>query len=89
MLHLIGFLVIGGVIGLLAGLIVSGHGFGILGDIVVGVIGSLLGGYAWELMFPGQAVGRFGSFFVSLVGAVVLVALVKAIAGRRKLEASP
>jgi len=89
MLHIIGFLIIGGVIGLLAGLIVRGRGFGIIGDVIVGVVGSLVGGYSWQLLFPGQTLGRFGSFFVSLVCAVVLVALLKAIAGRRRPQAAP
>jgi uncharacterized membrane protein YeaQ/YmgE (transglycosylase-associated protein family) len=89
MLHIIGFLIIGGVIGLLAGLIVRGHGFGIIGDVVVGVIASLVGGYVWQMLFPSQTLGRIGSFFVSLVCAVVLVALVKAIVGRRRAEVAP
>lgn len=89
MLHIIGFLIIGGVVGLLAGLIVRGRGFGIIGDIVVGVVASLVGGYVWQLLFPNQDLGRFGSFVVSLVSAVILVALVKAIAGRRRAPVSP
>ena len=39
------FLFIGGVIGWLAGLIIRGRGFGILGDIVVGIVGAMLGGW--------------------------------------------
>ena len=39
------FLFIGGVIGWLAGIIVRGRGFGIIGDIVIGVVGAMLGGW--------------------------------------------
>ena len=45
---LIIFLVIGGVAGWLAGVIVKGGGFGLIGDIVVGVIGSLIGGWLFS-----------------------------------------
>jgi uncharacterized membrane protein YeaQ/YmgE (transglycosylase-associated protein family) len=89
MLHLIGFLIIGGIIGFLAGLIVRGHGFGIIGDVIVGVIGSLVGGWIWQQIFPSQDLGRIGSFFVSLVCAVILVAIVKAIVGRRGTATAP
>ena len=43
--HLIVFLFVGGVIGWLAGVIVRGRGFGILADIVIGIVGSMLGGW--------------------------------------------
>jgi uncharacterized membrane protein YeaQ/YmgE (transglycosylase-associated protein family) len=89
MLHILGFLIIGGIIGLLAGLIVRGHGFGIIGDIIVGVVGSLVGGYAWQLLFPSQDLGKFGSLVVSLICAVVLVALLKLVVGRRSAATSP
>jgi uncharacterized membrane protein YeaQ/YmgE (transglycosylase-associated protein family) len=89
MLHIIGFLIIGGVIGLLAGLIVQGRGFGIIVDIIVGVIASLIGGYVWRQIFPGQTLGTYGSFIVGLICAVVLVALVKAIGGRRGRATAP
>ena len=46
---LIIFLVIGGVAGWLAGVIVKGGGFGLIGDIVVGIIGSLIGGWLFGL----------------------------------------
>jgi len=47
---LIIFLLIGAVAGWLAGLIMKGGGFGLLGDIVVGVIGSLIGGWLFSLL---------------------------------------
>ena len=42
---LVWFLFIGGVVGWLAGLITRGRGFGIIGDIVVGIVGAMLGGW--------------------------------------------
>lgn len=70
------FLFIGGVVGWLAGLIVRGRGFGILGDILVGIVGAVLGG--WMARVIGiSAGGSLGAFLLALVGAVVLVGLTR------------
>ena len=74
--YLVWFLVIGGVIGWLAGLITRGRGFGILGDIAIGVIGAMLGG--WMAGVMGIYIGNsFGAFLMALIGAVVLVGLTR------------
>ena len=70
------FLFIGGVIGWLAGIIVRGRGFGIIGDIVIGVVGAMLGG--WMAGVIGLSTGSsVGAFLMALVGAVVLVGLTR------------
>lgn len=70
------FLFIGGVIGWLAGLIVQGRGFGIILDIVIGIVGAMLGG--WMAGVIGlSASSSFGVFLVALIGAVVLVGLTR------------
>jgi uncharacterized membrane protein YeaQ/YmgE (transglycosylase-associated protein family) len=70
------FLFIGGVIGWFAGFIMRGRGFGIIGDVVVGVVGALLGGWLAGLLglYPGSS---FGAFLVALVGAVIFVGLTR------------
>jgi len=70
------FLFIGGVIGWLAGFIMRGRGFGIIGDIVVGVVGAMLGGWLAGVIgiYPGSS---FGVFLVALAGAVILVGLTR------------
>ena len=63
------FLFIGGVIGWLAGLITRGRGFGIIGDIVVGIVGAMLGG--WMARVIGISAGSsIAAFLLALVGAV-------------------
>ena len=63
-------------IGWLAGLIVRGRGFGILGDIAVGIVGAMLGG--WIAGGIGLYTGSsMGVFLVALAGAVILVALTR------------
>jgi len=70
------FLIIGAVIGWLAGLIVRGRGFGLIGDIVVGIVGAMLGGWIARGMglYTSSSVG---AFLVALAGAVVLVGLTR------------
>ena len=70
------FLLIGAVIGWLAGLIVRGRGFGLIGDIVVGIVGAMLGGWIARAMglYTSSSVG---AFLVALAGAVVLVGLTR------------
>lgn len=68
------FLLMGAIVGWLAGYIMKGRGFGIFGNIVVGVVGAALGG--WLAGAVGlYASSSIGTFLVSLTGAVLLVAL--------------
>ncbi len=72
----VSFLLIGGVVGWLAGLIVKGRGFGILGDVMVGIVGALLGGWMASVIGV-YAYSSFGAFLTALVGAVALVSLTR------------
>jgi uncharacterized membrane protein YeaQ/YmgE (transglycosylase-associated protein family) len=72
---LIIFLLIGAVAGWLAGRIMHG-GFGLLGDIVVGIIGAEIGGWLFGLL--GVAVGGLiGSIIAATVGAIILIAIIR------------
>ena len=74
--HLVLFLFIGGLIGWLAGLITRGRGFGILGDIVIGIVGAMLGGCMARVLGI-SVVSSGGEFLLALIGAVVLVGLTR------------
>ena len=75
------FFIIGGVIGWLAGLIVRGRGFGIIGDIIIGIVGAMLG--VWIARIIGLYTGSsLGAFLVALAGAVVLVGLTRIVVRR-------
>jgi uncharacterized membrane protein YeaQ/YmgE (transglycosylase-associated protein family) len=72
---LVGWLVIGLIAGWLAGKIARGRGFGCITDIVLGLIGSVLGG--WLFLKLGILGGGFiYSLAAATVGAVILVAIV-------------
>ena len=73
---LIMWLVVGLVSGLLAAALVRGRGFGVLGDIVLGIAGAFVGGWAfrslgWHAPFSGMA----SVIFVAFAGALVLLAV--------------
>ncbi|MFN2366131.1 MAG: GlsB/YeaQ/YmgE family stress response membrane protein [Desulfurivibrionaceae bacterium] len=70
--NLLIFLAIGAVAGWLAGLITKGQGFGIIGNMVVGIIGALLGGFLFSWLGI-TAGGLIGSLVMATVGAVVLL----------------
>jgi uncharacterized membrane protein YeaQ/YmgE (transglycosylase-associated protein family) len=73
-MSIIWFLVIGLIAGWLAGMITKGRGFGIFINVVVGVLGALLGGFLFGLL--GLSVhGFIGSVVMAVVGAVVLLFL--------------
>jgi uncharacterized membrane protein YeaQ/YmgE (transglycosylase-associated protein family) len=76
--HIVWFLLVGLVAGWLAGKITKGSGFGVLGDIVIGVIGAFVGGFLFRLV-GFSAGGTLGSIIVATIGAVVLVYIVRAI----------
>lgn len=73
---LIVFLAIGALAGWLAGKIMKGGGFGLLGNIVVGVIGAIVGGMLFDLLGISTH-GLIGSIITATVGAMVLLYLVR------------
>lgn len=77
-MHIFWFLLIGLAAGWLAGQIMKGGGFGLMGDLVVGVIGALLGGFLFDL-FGLHAIGLLGNLVMATVGAIVLIALLRVI----------
>ena len=79
--HVIAWLVVGLISGWLAGSVMKGGGYGILGDIVVGLIGAFVGGFVMGFFMNGTA-GFIGSIVVSFLGACLFIAIVRAISGR-------
>lgn len=76
------YLLIGLVVGWLASLIVKGRGSGFFANIIVGIIGGLLGGWLVAL-FGWYPMGTFASLIASLIGAIVLLLILSLFAGKR------
>jgi uncharacterized membrane protein YeaQ/YmgE (transglycosylase-associated protein family) len=70
------FLLIGAIAGWLAGQITRGRGFGLLGDIVIGIVGAMVGGFVFSLIGL-QSYGTLGALVTATVGAVILLALLR------------
>ncbi len=70
------FLLIGATAGWIAGRIMEGGGFGLLGNMIVGVIGSVLGKYLAGVVGFGADAGIFTSLLIAVVGAVILLFIV-------------
>jgi uncharacterized membrane protein YeaQ/YmgE (transglycosylase-associated protein family) len=72
------FLIVGLVAGWLAGKIMKGSGYGIIGDLVIGVIGAFIGGEVFGMLGI-LTFSLIGSIITATVGAVLLVALIRII----------
>jgi uncharacterized membrane protein YeaQ/YmgE (transglycosylase-associated protein family) len=67
------WLVVGGVAGWLAGVIVKGYGYGLLGNIAIGILGSIIGGWLFGGYFVGSVGGLPGAILGATIGAVILL----------------
>jgi uncharacterized membrane protein YeaQ/YmgE (transglycosylase-associated protein family) len=78
------WIVVGLIAGWLAGMVMKGGGFGLIGDIIVGVVGGLLGGWiATTLLHIGGMSGiNLGSILIAFAGAVILLLVLRLIRRR-------
>ncbi len=70
-------LLVGLVAGWLAGQIVRGRGFGLIGDLVVGVIGAFIGNWIFATLGVFIGMGLIGAVISATIGAVILVAIIR------------
>lgn len=70
---LIGYIIIGGVAGWIASKIVKGSGSGIVMNIVIGVVGALIGGFLLSFFVNTAAGGLWFTFFAAILGSVILL----------------
>ncbi|MHB8070873.1 MAG: GlsB/YeaQ/YmgE family stress response membrane protein [Candidatus Cryosericum sp.] len=77
------FIIIGIAAGWLAGQVMKGSGYGLIGDLVIGAIGGLVGGYIFGLLKI-KSSGLLGSLITAVVGAILLIIVVRAVRGGRR-----
>ena len=70
------FIILGAVAGWLAGLIMKGGGFGLIGNIIIGIIGCVIGGWVFGMLGIMADGSLIGSLVTAVVGAVVLLFIV-------------
>jgi len=88
LLNILGWIIIGLIAGYLASMIMGRGGYGVVGDIVVGLLGALIGGFLASLLIPGAGLNTgdpfsWGSLILALIGAIILIAVVRALSGGR------
>ena len=74
---LVWFILIGLAAGWLAGQFLKGGGFGIFGDIVVGVIGAVIGGFMFSVIGLSSGGGLLGNLTAATIGAVALLIVIR------------
>lgn len=70
------WLIIGAIAGWAAGELMRGEGFGVVGNMVVGIIGALIGGFLFSALGIMPDAGLIGSFITALIGAIILLFIV-------------
>jgi uncharacterized membrane protein YeaQ/YmgE (transglycosylase-associated protein family) len=78
------WLIVGLVAGVLASMLMGGTGYGLIGDIVIGIVGAFVGGWLFSALGVASPLGGLaGTIFVAFIGAVVLLFLLRTLRGRR------
>lgn len=86
-MSILAWIVVGLIAGWLAGQVMRGGGFGLLGDIIIGIVGGLLGGWiSTSLLHWGAEVNGINleSILVAFFGAVILLLVLRAFRGNRR-----
>ena len=78
-MSIIAALIIGGIAGWLAGLIVRGAGFGLIGNIVIGIIGALLAGWLLPRLGVSLGVGWVRDIINATIGGVIILVILSLI----------
>lgn len=73
------WIIVGAVAGWLAGLVVRGFGFGLLGNIIVGILGAILGGWLFGAIGFAFLPGIINTIITAFIGAVVLLLIVRVV----------
>ena len=73
------WLIVGAIAGWLAGVLVSGGGFGLIGDIIVGIVGAVIAGYLLPALGISLGAGIIAAIVDALIGAVILLLIIKVV----------
>jgi uncharacterized membrane protein YeaQ/YmgE (transglycosylase-associated protein family) len=74
---IIAWIIIGAIAGWLAGVLVKGGGFGLIVDIIVGIIGAFIGGWLAGVLHISLGSGWIGSIITAVIGAVILLFIIR------------
>jgi uncharacterized membrane protein YeaQ/YmgE (transglycosylase-associated protein family) len=74
---IIAWIIIGAIAGWLAGTFVKGGGFGLVGDIIVGIVGAFIGGWLAGVLGIGVGGGLISSIITATIGAIILLVILR------------
>ena len=78
------WIIVGLVAGVLASIVMGGTGYGLIGDIIIGIVGAFVGGWVFSALGIASPLGGLaGTILVAFVGAVLLLFILRLIRGRR------
>lgn len=79
------WLIVGLIAGVLASLVMGGTGYGLIGDIIIGIVGAFVGGWLFAQLGVASPWGGLpGTIFIAFIGAVVLLFLLRLLRGVRR-----
>ncbi len=80
------WVIVGLVAGFLASVVMKGGGYGVVGDIIVGIVGALIGGFLMSLIGLNSSGNIIYSIIVAFIGACILIAILRAVSrGTRRV----
>jgi uncharacterized membrane protein YeaQ/YmgE (transglycosylase-associated protein family) len=83
-MSILGWIILGLIAGWLAGVLVKGSGYGVVGDIVLGILGALVGGAITSTLMGVDITGfNLESLLVAVLGAIVVIFIARLISGSR------
>ena len=78
-MELLVFLIVGAIAGWLAGQLVKGGGYGLIGDIIVGIVGSYIAGFLFPRLGISLGAGIVGEIISAAIGAIILLVVIRAV----------
>ena len=78
-MELLVFLIVGAIAGWLAGQLVKGGGYGLIGDIIVGIVGSYIAGFLFPRLGFSLGAGIVGEIISAAIGAIILLVVIRAV----------
>jgi uncharacterized membrane protein YeaQ/YmgE (transglycosylase-associated protein family) len=82
---ILAWIIVGLIAGVLASLVMGGTGYGLIGDIIIGIVGAFVGGWIFSRLGVTAPWGGLpGTIFVAFIGAVVLLFILRLIRGAQR-----
>jgi len=82
-MSILAWIILGLVAGWLAGQFMRGGGYGIIGDIILGIVGALVGGFLSSVILGVDVTGfNLSSIIISVIGAIIVIAIARLVTGR-------